>query len=629
MAVVRIDTPVPHLDRDFDYSVPEKWSALAVVGARVRVRFAGRLMDACIVRRAEASDIDTVKPIDRVVGTVPMCTPSTLQLISATASRYAGTFWDVARTAVPPRHARAEATLPQVSDWVQPDMGAPDSWAGISHADGLFARIRTNDPVRAVWNSVPGVRWADQIADLTRVVTEVSFGSVLVVVPDVTDVDRVLAALPEAVAGKAVATLGAHVGPQARYTSFVRSMYGAARVVVGTRTAIFAPMKDLRLIVMWDDGDDVYSEPHAPYWDTREVAALRSHLEEVHLVVGGPSRTVVTQQWCESGWATSLVPTKAALVAAAPRVHAVEPDDFRKDEAAAHARIPSAAWEVAREGLKTGPVLIQVARRGYVPVLACQGCRTPATCSCGGALSFIAGQTIPLCARCGQVQAAWRCPECGGCALRAVSIGVERTAEELGRAFPGVRIIWSQSDRMVREVGDEPALVVATPGAEPTAASGYEAVILLDARWSGVGLGAAESQVRRWFNAAALARPKAHVMVTAPINATAVQALVRWDSVWFAKRELDERRATGLPPASRVAVLEGDLAAVREVEQELTLTHRVLGPVELTGDRVRLVILVERNVGTRLSDELNRIAVRRSTEKLATKVQVHLDPREL
>lgn len=629
VAVVRVDTPVPHLDRDFDYAIPEKWSDLAVVGARVRVRFAGRLMDACIVRRESTSDIERLTPIDRVVGSVPMCTPETLRLISATAHRYAGTFWDVVRTAVPPRHARAEGALPEASAWVESQPVSSAAWACIGHSEGLLTRLAGTEPVRAVWNTVPGESWIDQVADLIRVVTSGPEGSVLVIVPDVADVDRVRASISGAVAAGAVATIGAHVGPQARYAAFLAAMQGAARIVVGTRTAVFAPLRDLRLIIMWDDGDDVYAEPHAPYWDTREVAALRSHLDGAHLLMGGPARTVVTQQWCESGWAISLTPTKAAVASSAPRVQAVEPDDFRKDEAAAFARIPTAAWQVAQEGLRTGPVLVQVARRGYLPVLTCRSCRAPATCSCGGALAKSSGQAMPTCSRCGTAAAAWRCPMCHGSDLRAGSVGVERTAEELGRAFPGVRIIWSQAERMIRDVGTEPALVVATPGAEPVAASGYEALILLDAAWVGTGLGAGEAQVRRWFHAASLVRPRAKVMVTAPISAAAVQSLVRWDPVWFAMRELDERRATGLPPASRVAALEGDLAAVRDVESSLSVEHRVLGPVEVSPDRVRLLVLVDRAAGTRLSDELVRISVRRSAEKTAAKVQVHLDPREL
>jgi primosomal protein N' (replication factor Y) (superfamily II helicase) len=629
VAVVRIDTPVPHLDRDFDYSVPARWSDLAVVGARVRVRFAGRLMDACIVRREPASDLAVLKPIDRVVGTVPMCTPETLQLISATAHRYAGTLWDVMRTAVPPRHARAEAVLPQMSDWRSSSTATESSWSGISHSAGLMERIDGAEPVRAAWNSVPGTSWATQVAELINRVTATESGSVLVLVPDVSDVDRVCRAIPEACDAGAVAVIGAHVGPQARYAAFLRAMFGAARIVVGTRTAAFTPIPDLRLIIMWDDGDDVYADPHAPYWDAREVAALRSHLANCHFLIGGPARTVVVQQWCESGWATSLTLEKSVHAAVAPRVQAVEPDDFKKDEAAAYARIPSAAWQVAQTGLKTGPVLVQVARRGYVPLLACQKCRTPAECSCGGAFALVAGSSIPMCSRCGSLASNWRCNHCGGSELRAMSVGVERTAEELGRAFPGVRIIWSQAEHMVREVSAEPALVVATPGAEPVAAAGYEAVILLDANWGRTGLGAGEAQVRRWFHAAALARPQARVMVTAPINTATVQALVRWDSVWFAARELGERRTTGLPPASRVAALEGDATSVREVEQSIEVSHRTLGPVEMGEEKVRLLVLVDRAHGTVLSEELIRISVRRSAEKTAAKVHVQLDPREL
>ncbi|MEL0146870.1 MAG: primosomal protein N', partial [Actinomycetota bacterium] len=108
---MRVDLGVMHLDRDFDYLVPKEWHEKAVPGARVRVRFSGRLRDAYVIDRVDEADVDSPKPLERVIDAVPPLSPETLTLIQDVADRYVGTFWDVARAAVPTRHARAESSV--------------------------------------------------------------------------------------------------------------------------------------------------------------------------------------------------------------------------------------------------------------------------------------------------------------------------------------------------------------------------------------------------------------------------------------------------------------------------------------------------------------------------------------
>ena len=85
--------------------------------------------------------------------------------------------------------------------------------------------------------------------------------------------------------------LAAEMGPQARYTAFLAALRGQARVVVGPRAAAFAPVADLGLVAIWDDGDDLHAEPRAPYPHVREVLALRAHLEGAAVLVGGHAVT--------------------------------------------------------------------------------------------------------------------------------------------------------------------------------------------------------------------------------------------------------------------------------------------------------------------------------------------------
>jgi len=623
VASVRIDSPVPHLDRAFDYAIPAELDDRVQVGSRVRVRFSGRLVDGYVVARAEHGEHPgPLRPIDRVMGVEPVLTADTLALVDAVAERYAGTFSDVVRAAVPPRHARAESVDVTVSSW-RAHSPTPERWSAYAHGASLLTRLAADGAARVAWSSAPATSWARDVRDLALAVLAQDQGGVIVVVPDADDVARVIAEFGDA--RESTAVLTADMGPERRYREFLRILRGGVRLVVGTRASVFAPVVNLRLIIVWDDGNDVLDEPHAPYWHTTDVAALRSHLSGCHLVVGSVSRTPATQQWCESGWARSIVPNKATLTQRAPRVRALSSSDAARDPAAASARIPHTAWEAARTALQSGPVLVQVARRGYLPALACQGCRELARCSCGGLMRQSGPDSPAMCAWCGTTE--WTCAFCNATRMRAVSIGAERTAEEIGRAFPGTPVLSSHAGHVLTDVPHRPALVIATPGAEPDCDPGYAAVLLLDARsmLERPSLDASISALHRWMSAARLAQAGAPVVITCENSLAAVQALVRWDPVWLASREIVERASAGLPPSTRMAALTGDLTSVREVAASLQVQHRLLGPVP-DGDDQRGLVVVSREDGARLARELRGITAARSSKSDASLVRVVMDP---
>jgi len=434
--------------------------------------------------------------------------------------------------------------------------------------------------------------------------------------------------------------LSADLGPAERYRRWLAVRRGDVRAVIGVRAAAYAPVADLGLLAIWDDGDDLYDEPRAPYAHARDVLVLRSSLTGAALLVAGHARTAEAQQLLDSGWAHEVVADRAVLRAAAPRVAATGDDaELARDPAAAAARLPSLAWRTTREALAAGaPVLVQVPRRGYVPSLACVRDRTPARCPvCSGPLAAASGQAIAACRWCGRPAGDWACPACGGRRLRAVVVGAGRTAEELGRAFPGVPVRTSGGERVLASVGPGPALVVATPGAEPVAEDGYGAALLLDgwALLSRADLRAGEETLRRWLNAAALVRSDGRVVVGADASIPAVQALVRWDPAGFAGRELAERAELGFAPATRMASVTGAPVAVEEMLAAAALPAgaEVVGPVPVgrsaDGNVQRMLVRVPRALGAELATALKVAAASRSARKAADPVKLVLDPLEL
>jgi len=346
---------------------------------------------------------------------------------------------------------------------------------------------------------------------------------------------------------------------------------------------MFAPVRDLGLVVIWDDGDDLHAEPRAPYPHAREVLALRAHRAGAGALIGGFARTAEAARLIGTGWAAAITADRPTVRSCAPQVRAAGADaELARDGAARSARMPSLALRMLRAGLAHGPVLVQVPRGGYAPSLACVRCRKHARCTyCHGPLELSSGHAMPSCLWCGRPAGNWRCdgrlsdPQtlserpCGGDRFRMLTVGVQRTAEELGRAFANVKVLSSAGDSVLAHVSDQPALVVATPGAEPVAAGGYAAALLLDG-WSLLArrdLRAGEEALRRWLNAAALVRSGGEggkVVVMAEPGLAPVQALVRWDPVWHARRELADRGELHYPPLARVAELTGTPAAVAE-----------------------------------------------------------------
>ncbi len=676
VARVAVDVSLPHLDRPFDYLVPERMADTARPGCRVRVRFAGQLTGGYLLSREAASEHPgRLAFLERVVSPEPVLTAEIAGLARAVADRYAGTLGDVLRLAIPPRHAAAEAAeaaaelargprpaaiqadgpdapvpgphsvpSPHSAPVPRPD---PGPWARYPAGEAFLAAVADGRAPRAAWSALPGSLWAEEIARAAATAASADRGA-LIVVPDVRDLGQVDAALTALLGEGQHVSLAAGLGPAERYRRWLSVLRGETRIVAGLRAAMFAPVRDLGLVVIWDDGDDLHSERRAPYPHAREVLALRAHRQQAAALIGGFARTAETTQLVQAGWAHPIVASRPAVRTLAPLIRGTGDEaELARDEAAATARLPSLALRTAREALGRGPVLVQVPRRGYLAAVACGRCREPARCAvCGGPLALGTADAPPQCAWCGALAGAWRCPHCGHAGLRSIVTGAARTAEELGRAFPSVPVRTSRGQAVIASVPETPALVVATPGAEPAARGGYAAALLLDG-WILTGratLRAADEALRRWLNAAALVRPAAEggrVIAVADASLPAVQALIRWDPVMHSEREVAEREHLRFPPSVRMGAALGPPTAVTELLQAAQLPPGadVLGPLpaasgapgtdDAEDGEVRVFFRVPRTYGADLARALQAAQAVRSARKAVGAVRVHMDPVDL
>jgi primosomal protein N' (replication factor Y) len=657
VARLAVDMSLAHLDRPFDYLVPEQLAGDVVPGSRVRVRFAGKLVNAYVLGRvAESGHGGRLSFVDRSISAEPVLSPEIAVLCRAVADRWAGTLADVLRLAVPPRHASVEAAarvdpgagVPLVTG--VPPQVRPQVWQRYLNGPQLIESLAAGNPARAIWAALPGGDWPAELAELVAARASTGAG-VVVVLPDARDVALVDQALSARLGAARHAVLTADLGPALRYRRFLSISRGEVRIVVGTRAAAFAPVRDLGLVVVWDDGDDLHAEPRAPYPHARDVLVLRAHLAGAAAVVGGHAATAEAARLVDSGWARFARADRAVLRRVAPRVSGAEDDAAGRNPSPGGARLPAAAWTAARDALAADtPVLVQVPRAGYLPVLACDTCRAPVRCAfCRGPVVGSRASAAPSCRWCGRIAVtssgpgvpAWRCSNCGGSRFRAVVVGASRTAEELGKGFPGVPVRTSAQGQVLGQVPPGRSLVVATPGAEPVVDGGYGAALLLDgwALLSRTDLRAGEEAVRRWLNAAAMVRPAGdggRVVILADPGLGPVQAVIRWDPIAHAEHELTERVTLELPPAVAVAELLGDAGAVEDLLATTALPSSavVLGPVPTTAsgpaasDRVlvRALVRAPRGDSAALARALQAGQGVRSARKATGAVRVRVDP---
>lgn len=616
IARVLLDSPLPQLDRIFDYALPAEFGEVPI-GVRVRVplRTAGRVIDGYVVGIDTEDDADRpLSEVDSVVSDVPVLPERLHRLARNAADRAAGSESDVLRLVIPKRQVRVEKAWTADAEAVVP---SPES---LAHAESVVARYDglgdvLDDHGRAALEAIPGIHdgspaWSSLLASVA-VRTLAAGRSSILVVPDHRDLDRLLAALGDAVEPAAIVRWDSRQTNPDRYRSFLRSLEDAPCIVVGNRSAVYAPVR-AGLVVIWDDGDPLLGEPLAPYINARDAALLRQGDEESALLFAGHTRTTDVERLVSIGWLRDVRAVRRVL----PRVILSTPHEMEQPTTQ---RMPSSAFLAARTAAAEGPVLVQVSRPGFSPSLVCAECRAPARCAhCGGPLGARHRGAVPVCGWCGRGASAWACPTCSSTKLRLASSGSERTADELGRAFPGVRVIVADGAHPVEHVDAKPALVVATRGAEPEAEGGYRAVVLLDGprMLQSPDLRVGESCLRWWSNAAALAAPGAPVHLVGVDGGTA-RALATWNHSGYARSELENRAPLHMPPATRVALVEGSAAAVSRALVSLTElalpSDAVLGPVPIDSDdippRVRALVRFDYSVGSRVATALRAAVV--------------------
>ena len=410
-------------------------------GVRVKVRFAGQDVDGFVIARSSTTEhTGRLQPLRRVVSPERVLTPDVAALTGAVAARYAGIRSDVLRLAVPPRHATVEKETSEPAATVtaparpRTSRGIPmvRPCCRVSRPGSRLGRCGRCSPATTGPRCWPKPWWRPLASGRGALSAFPTTATWRVSTPRSTE---------RLGTGRHV-VLAADTGPAKRYRAFLAISRGAVRIVIGTRAAMFAPVQDLGLVAIWDDGDDLHDEPRAPYPHAREVLLMRAQETGCAAVLAAHARSVEAEYLLRTGWATRGRGDRGTSYASASRCTSPGTPTRTSSATRAHGR-PGCRRGVraAARRRADGPGARADASRRLRARLACDRCRTPALCGvCHGPLRARGPQRPPECAWCATAAPGWRCAECGGHGLRAPVLGDARTAEELGRALPGVLV---------------------------------------------------------------------------------------------------------------------------------------------------------------------------------------------
>ena len=579
MARVAIDSPLPNLDRLFDYSIPAQLQSIAIVGARVKVPFgrSKKALDGFIVEIVAESEFSgKLAEISELVSTVPVLPGPLYKTLKAVAERQACTLGDLLKLAVPTRSVAVEKKF----------VAENSGYATVKSRDKASLTASVIEPRNNAWTM--------RMIDFAKKQSVDGFSTILLV-PDFRD--QII--LKDALTVQAIKFIDYSTDRKGseRYSSFLECLRPGAHVVVGSRNSIYAPLSNLGGIFIYDDGDENLVEPTSPYTHARDVALVRQATSGCDLSIESHYRSTEVQRLVEVGYLKDEVSTFKS------------PDVAVSEDLA---KLPTMAWQAVRKTAleEERAVLIQVSSKGMARSTYCFDCGVRAQChSCHGPI-WIDSANMPKCRWCSANNLNFKCSDCGGTRLKQGAGGSSRTVTEIGKSFPGAQIIESTGDKPILEIKPGKRIVVSTPGAEPRVEGGYGCVVILDGAHSLAkdSLRAKDIALRNWSNAISLLSDDGRAVVSG-VPQQLGQRIALWQQREIASEEFANRKELDFPPALRLASIQGEKSAAAEVIRHIDSgKYQILGPISLKSDKAdidhRYVIKYQYSQGATLATEL-------------------------
>lgn len=522
---VWVDSGLSHLDGVYSYRCPTELIEKVSIGSRLKVPFNARSCEALVVEIIETNEtIDHYKVIESVLGNVPVANTAMIEFYRAMSKYWASDPYSLIKFGIPSRVASVER---------------------ITGAEPLKYSKNVNVSKKTSQNyfmmHTPHKSAYLEIVELA--LERMKHGSTLLLLPDTKDIDRVLQILLGKKNDFEVIRLDSSLPRAQRYENYLKSSLNKGVLVIGNRSALFAPMVDLNSVIVGFEKSEQYFEKKHPYWNTRDSAFLRAQIENLNLYFTGYVPSSDMAQQIEKRNVKFITERANVTTTAFPQTQGE--------------LLPDRIIPAIRKALNQGAVLFLVPRKGYANALLCAKCRNIALCKCGGRL-LVAGQNAdPMCSVCNTAVKNWQCSWCAGTTRYISARGIDRFHEEIGRAFPNIPIQLSSAPNILEEVAEKTKIVIATTGSIPGIFKEYSAVVLLEGqRFLAASSSRFEELVyESFFEAAAHVSKKGNVFVVLDAFHPLVAAITKWNPGTLVRKILRENEEAFLPPFSSIAVL--------------------------------------------------------------------------
>ncbi len=393
-------------------------------------------------------------------------------------------------------------------------------------------------------------------------------GRAIVLVPEISLTPQTARRF-EAVFGDRVAVLHSALSQRERYDAWQAAARGEISVVVGARSAIFAPLDDVRLVVVDEAHETSYRQETTPRYDALAVARERMRLANGLLILGTATPPLTSYERALRGEIDLVRLTTRATAAAMPEVRVI--DMTREFSSGNRRAFSSLLTEAIAARLESGEkTILFVNRRGSAGFILCRGCGYVPECTrCSTSLVAHRSEGLLRCHHCDlQLALPDVCPRCKNSAFREFGIGTEKVAEEVKKLWPGARVVRMDSDTTTR-VGDHARILSIFEtdadilvGTQMVAKGlDFPSVTLVGVVAADLGLHAPDYRAaERTFDLIAQvcgrsgrSRPGIAIVQTYAPDHPAIALGARADFDAFAREELEERKALAYPPFGELA----------------------------------------------------------------------------
>ena len=552
VAKIRFSSPLPQLDKEFDYLVPHEFADTIDFGFLVEVPFgSGARPKTGIVcgLGEDENPRDKLLSVTKVVSTKSVLSREQLQICLAVAARQAGTVGELLSTAVPKRYVKVESNFPASDSARTPEL---------SESSLLLEQLADHERLYFQPELIVGdsglADWTLNFAIACH--RELNKGrSTLIVLPDFAEMAKFERALAEFGLSQHANRHSSLDSGSARYESHLKALHEVS-INYGLRSASFSAAKNLGLILLWDDGDESHTEQSSPYWSSREVLLQRAALEKSKLVLASHSPSAEVIRLIDIKHLEPVLATQHP-----PKVIVTELSD----------RLDSQTFALISNTLREGhPVLIQIANAGWASALVCVSCKELRVCPSCSTPIWIDPSGVSRCRSC-KLQVEHAPCSCGKTSSRPTKLGASAFSKQMERSFPDVNVLHSNGENRLVSLNRGPVLVVATPGAEPEVDGGFGCVVIADAQ-SMLGsprLRALEQSLAKWANAISLASRNAAIVFVGLVGELSKQ-MMQLHFHEAVNEDYKDRLDLGLPPITRIAsIVSGNEVDHQRLIQQL------------------------------------------------------------